>query len=634
MKYLSVCSGIEAASVAWKPLGWQPVAFSEIEAFPCSVLAHHYPDTPNWGDMTCYEQWPDAKQTTVDLLCGGTPCFTAGHLVLTATGYRPIEEIQPGELVVTHMGRLRPVVRVGSKHAPVGVLKGVGLRIPLTTTADHPFLSVDWRMQSTHRNGIPVLVEHCSDLTWAPASEMPGRQWCALTNYEPTASFAFIGRFSEKDALYLAGMYLGDGHIRKTTGKRKKGLVLSLNEKKLEALNARIGRENYCVTNERTSVRATIYDTQLCEWLQANFGELSHLKRIPAWLLGHKHKAELLDGYMVSDGHRTSNGLSANTASPALAYGLADLLNASGYVAAVGFVQMPAMCVIEGRTVNQRSYFHVSAFPVGGSRKSRGRHGYLLRTVKSFTPAGEAQVFNIEVADDHSFVLNGAVVHNCQSYSTAGLRRGLDDPRGQLMLTFGAIARRYRPRWLVWENVPGVLSSHGGRDFGAFLGMLAQLGYGFAYRVLDAQCVRVSSHPGAVPQRRRRVFVVGHSGGCWQRAAAVLFERESLRGHPAPCGQTRKTVAALTACGVGTCGADDNQGQAGHLVAAPDIPDIVGQAMCSKWAKGTSGPAGDEHHNLLPVRPQGERSYRGNKFLKGIENDKTRKRCEYGCGDK
>jgi DNA (cytosine-5)-methyltransferase 1 len=121
----------------------------------------------------------------------------------------------------------------------------------------------------------------------------------------------------------------------------------------------------------------------------------------------------------------------------------------------------------------------------------------------------------------------------CQSFSVAGLRKGLRDPRGNLMLTYGAIAQRYRPRWLVWENVPGVLSSDSGRDFGTFLGMLAELGYGFAYRVLDAQYVRVESHARAVPQRRRRVFVVGCIGD-WRRAAAVLFERESLQRHPAP----------------------------------------------------------------------------------------------------
>ena len=131
----------------------------------------------------------------------------------------------------------------------------------------------------------------------------------------------------------------------------------------------------------------------------------------------------------------------------------------------------------------------------------------------------------------------------CQSFSNAGLRAGLDDPRGQLMLTFGAIAARYRPRWLVWENVPGVLSSNGGRDFGAFLGLLGFLGYGFAYRVLDAQFVRVDGYARAVPQRRQRVFVVGCLGD-WRSAAAVLLERESLRGDLAPRRVSGAQVAA------------------------------------------------------------------------------------------
>ena len=134
----------------------------------------------------------------------------------------------------------------------------------------------------------------------------------------------------------------------------------------------------------------------------------------------------------------------------------------------------------------------------------------------------------------------------CQSFSVAGLRKGLADPRGNLMLGFGALAQRLRPEWLVWENVPGVLSSNGGRDFGSFLGMLAELGYGFAYRVLDAQYFGVA-------QRRRRVFVVGHSGD-WRRAAAVLFERQSLSGHPAPsrkAGKAAPTIPARSTAGGG-----------------------------------------------------------------------------------
>jgi len=134
----------------------------------------------------------------------------------------------------------------------------------------------------------------------------------------------------------------------------------------------------------------------------------------------------------------------------------------------------------------------------------------------------------------------------CQSFSVAGLRKGLDDPRGNLMLTYLAIAERYAPRWIVWENVPGVLSSNRGRDFGTFLGALAQLGYGFAYRVLDAQFF-------GTPQRRRRVFVVGHLGS-WQRAGAVLFERESLFGHTPPSRASREEIAGTVTTRAGSGG--------------------------------------------------------------------------------
>jgi DNA (cytosine-5)-methyltransferase 1 len=123
----------------------------------------------------------------------------------------------------------------------------------------------------------------------------------------------------------------------------------------------------------------------------------------------------------------------------------------------------------------------------------------------------------------------------CQSFSIAGLRKGMADPRGNLALTFLAIAAKYSPSYIVWENVPGVLSSNGGRDFGAFLAGLGQCGYGWAYRVLDAQYFGVA-------QRRRRVFVVGHLGD-WRRAAAVLFERHSLSGHPAPSRKAGEEVA-------------------------------------------------------------------------------------------
>lgn len=177
----------------------------------------------------------------------------------------------------------------------------------------------------------------------------------------------------------------------------------------------------------------------------------------------------------------------------------------------------------------------------------------------------------------------------CQSFSVAGLRGGMADPRGNLALVYLALADRYRPRWIVWENVPGVLSSSGGRDFGAFLGGLGELGYGWAYRVLDAQ------HFG-VPQRRRRVFVVGHLGD-WRRAAAVLFEPASLRRDPAPSREARERVAATLTRGAESSG---KGGYAGRR--REDDENLVAGTL--KSCGGKSGtPNGAEEADRLIVAP-------------------------------
>lgn len=141
----------------------------------------------------------------------------------------------------------------------------------------------------------------------------------------------------------------------------------------------------------------------------------------------------------------------------------------------------------------------------------------------------------------------------CQSFSVAGLRRGMDDPRGNLALIFLRLVRDLRPRWVLWENVPGVLSSNGGRDFGSFVGGLAELGYGWAYRVLDAQFFGVA-------QRRRRVFVVGRAGGQFQRAAAVLFEPSCLRGDPAPRREAGQRAAPCVSASLGHHGRSSPRG--------------------------------------------------------------------------
>jgi len=133
-----------------------------------------------------------------------------------------------------------------------------------------------------------------------------------------------------------------------------------------------------------------------------------------------------------------------------------------------------------------------------------------------------------------------------------------------------------QPQWIVWENVPGVLSSGKGRDFGTFLGALGQLGYGFAYRVLDAQWFGVA-------QRRRRVFVVGYFGD-WRRAAAVLFERESVFGNPPTRGKAwqgvaRSTASSLTSSGRGVERCGESRGQDDIVLAAPEVANPLTARM-------------------------------------------------------
>ena len=197
----------------------------------------------------------------------------------------------------------------------------------------------------------------------------------------------------------------------------------------------------------------------------------------------------------------------------------------------------------------------------------------------------------------------------CQSFSVAGLRKGLEDPRGNLALTYVGILDRFRPKWFIWENVPGVLSSGGGRDFGSFLGAVAECGYGFAYRVLDAQNF-------GVPQRRRRVFVVGHLGD-WQPAAKVLFESESLSGDFKSGRKTRKSVTGFVESSFGQYREDviagTTKASGGVLGGGSEtfyVEDIANclQTTCHEWSRadGFNMIAYENHPSDSRVKEMGE----------------------------
>ena len=139
----------------------------------------------------------------------------------------------------------------------------------------------------------------------------------------------------------------------------------------------------------------------------------------------------------------------------------------------------------------------------------------------------------------------------CQSFSVAGRREGLEGESG-LMWEYVRAVRELVPRWIVWENVPGALSSSHGEDFRCLLEALDACGYGLAWRVLDAEFFGLA-------QRRERVFVVGRLGDV-ERPCKVLFEPESLRWNPPTSREKRKELAAGAGGGAACAGFRWNAG--------------------------------------------------------------------------
>ncbi|OZG48863.1 DNA (cytosine-5-)-methyltransferase [Pseudoscardovia suis] len=586
MKYVSLFSGIEAATVAWEPFGWMPVAYAEIDPFPKAVLAHHYPDVPDLGDMTKVD-WEEYRGTA-DIVVGGSPCFPAGTLVLTSERLKPIEEVKAGDMVLTHRNRWRRVLSVGSKQSDTIILRGQGVN-SLECTANHPFLSDEkhpvWdtasRSYKRHLTGEP---------TWVQASAMEGRFWLNLNaSVEslpvPTCEENTANRTTfdlNAPFFYFVGRWLGDGwaniHMRRNrVNSPMKRTYVCCSRDSAEDLESKLADTglHWGRSEQETTTRFTCSSTALYDWLVDNFGVHAEGKNLPAWVFGmnREWREQLFLGYMESDGMQTRNGYSSTSINRRLCIGMKMLASGLGYaVSMIRTVNKRSQCVIDGRRVNERPYYRLqyTKHPRSAVMKQDGFWGLVRGKSEG---RRNITVYNMEVEDDHSYTADGIAVHNCQAFSIAGLRKALDDPRGQLMLEYLRACHKIDPEWIVWENVPGVLSADKGRAFGSLLAGVAELwpDGGAAWRVLDAQFYGVA-------QRRRRVFLVINTRD-WRRAAPVLFERESLQWDYPSSREARKAIARRSDASVGEAvGGTDRCGA------------IAGNIINRKPGNGGNGP--------------------------------------------
>lgn len=551
MRYASIFSGVEAATLAWEPLGWEPMAFSEIEPFPCAVLAERWPDVPNLGDITKVD-WNNEIHGAVDLVVGGSPCFPAGTLVLREDGYVPIEEIKVGDMVVSHTGKLRKVLATGSKIADTVILKGAGTD-EIECTPNHPFYATEkekvWVNEERQYRMIPT-----GDFSWTKAEEMKGKYWLNVCEVDgggiPHFSGAGKGQRGKGyiddfefgyDFFYFVGRWLGDGwanaHERKDrVDSQMKRVYVCCSFDEADTLEERLKRTgiHFGRTHDRTTDRFAASSTQLYDWLTDNFGVHADGKKIPAWCLGIDAdlKRAIFEGYMDSDGCVYNGKSSSTSINKALCLGIKAIAGSLGCSTCLVKSTPNRVAYIEGRKVNERPQFRqqYESSPRSSFFVDKGWCGLVRKVLPG---RNNVRVYNLEVEIDNSYAADGIAVHNCQSFSVAGKREGLKGASG-LMFEYIRCVQELRPRWFLWENVPGALTSENGGAFGQLLREMDELGYSLAWRVLDAQFFGVA-------QRRRRLFLVGYLGA--ESPAEVLFEPDCLSGNPQSSCEKRKELA-------------------------------------------------------------------------------------------
>ena len=536
IRYATTCSGVEAhsLSVGHTHANWQPRFFSEIEPFPCRVLAHRYPDVPNLGDMTKVDghDWP------LDVFSGGTPCtdlsvagkragmhesgdtrsslafhwiriageananialwenvcFGAGTFVTTANGYKPIETVKVGDTVRSIDGKLHAVEKVMASNDKETITLRVMGADAITVTPNHPFYA------RTKVNGKFTAPE------WMPAGLLAGDCYIAYRIDEPGELSIGLAN------AYAVGRWLADGSValrnerthNGSRGGQRARIFISTGWKKHDSLAKELARLPFSVSESKVkdyAVNFTFTSDSFYRLIQ-ECGKGARNKVVPGYVytLVPEEQKELLRGYLDGDGcvHRRTEMIYSSS-SRALAMGIARLVrNVYRRGVSMRFVKGAGTIEIDGRTVKAHDSWSCS-FSLGDSTKRKNDccsfedDGFIWCPVREVTAGKRQTVYNLTVAGTHTYEANGVVVHNCGAFST-----------------------------------------NGGRDFAWFVHRLTEAGWGVAWRVLDAQYVFSWTFPRAIPQRRRRIWLVAARGGDWQMAARIMFERARESGATPP----------------------------------------------------------------------------------------------------
>ncbi|MEV8638956.1 DNA cytosine methyltransferase [Streptosporangium sp. NPDC051023] len=409
-------------------------------------------------------------------------CFPAGTVVVARRGMVPIEQVAVGDEVLTHRNRWRRVTATMSRRAPIVTVKGRG-HTALHVTANHQFLT---RPATLSSRGWTF----GADETWTPAGDLVGHAWQSPVEFPAAAVPAPPEGWEYGDHFWwTVGRWLGDGWIRHCTPSGEMVGICCGHAERAEL----DGRWDARATETATTVQYELRGSgPLARWLMTHFGELAHGKTIPSWALSMdiEHRKALVEGYLSADGCSSLDGRrgSCTTVSRRLAVGMKLLLQTLGYRPTLG-CRTSRPWRIEGRTGTTRPTWVVQWMAEQRRASTIATiDGRCVGAVRSVVNQGhEAEVFDIEVEEDHSFVADGVIVHNCVLHYAA----------------------QHHPRMILVECTTELTSwgpAAQGKKYGdgsTFRWWIKQFGtLGYKHRVLY-----LNSMFFGVPQSRDRIYI-------------------------------------------------------------------------------------------------------------------------------
>jgi len=513
----SLFAGIGGFDLGFERAGFEVNWCVEIDPFCRKVLAKHFPNAKRYEDV---REVGKHNLEPVDVICAGFPCFPSGSLVLSSKGYQPIENIRVGDLVLTHKGRWRKVTGTGGRNnAPLVTLKGQG-HCGLEATPDHPFWSRKTKGYYPSVNGKRKnLRVFDGEASWTDAKDMSGLRWACPTSVEPLPvpvieplnNRCKTPPVQDEKFWWIVGRWLGDGWCQQTQrpdrpeGELWGKFVICCDHVEADELELKISevfgispRKEVC----RTATKFYIGDKSTCTWFESNFGKGASEKTLPAWVYGmpERFRTALLEGYKSADGSTNKPGNHRfTTVSKSLATSIRLLSETLGFSSSLHHYEIPPTTVIEGRVVNQKPQYQVvmNQNPRSNGMRDEKHNWYKVRSSKScgkFT-----DVFNIEVEEDNTYVVENIVVHNCQDISVAGKGVGISGERSGLFFEAARIISEIRPRYAVLENVHALLV----RGMDRVLGTLSEIGY-------DAEWHTIRASEFGLPQERERIWIVAY----------------------------------------------------------------------------------------------------------------------------